>query len=63
MQSEVLKDFNSIDVLKVDVDKFSTIAKEYGIMSIPTLMLFDNGNLIKSHTGFMNISELEEFIK
>ena len=59
MQSEVLKDFNSIDVLKVDVDKFSTIAKEYGIMSIPTLMLFDNGNLIKSHTGFMNISELE----
>ena len=63
MQSEVLKDFNSIDVLKVDVDKFSTIAKEYGIMSIPTLMLFDNGNLIISHTGFMNISELEEFIK
>lgn len=63
MQGEVLKDFNELDVLKVDVDRFQDIAKVYGIMSIPTLILFDNGKILKSHTGFMNISDLEEFIK
>ena len=63
MQSEVLKEFTDIDVIKVDVDKFSEIAKQYGIMSIPTLILFENGKVIKTHTGFMNISLLQEFIK
>ena len=52
MQGEILKDFNTVDVIKVDVDKYSDIAKQYGIMSIPTLILFDNGKLIKSHTKY-----------
>jgi len=63
MQGEILKDFNTVDVIKVDVDKYSDIAKQYGIMSIPTLILFDNGKLIKSHTGLMNLGDLEEFVK
>ncbi len=63
MQSEVLKTFDKIDVLKVNVDTHSEVAKKYGIMSIPTLILFENGKLIKSHTGFMNVSDLEEFVK
>lgn len=63
MQSEVLNNFNNIDVLKVNIDKHENVAKTYGIMSIPTLILFENGKILKSHTGFMNISDLEEFIK
>lgn len=63
MQSEVLNNFNKIDVLKVNVDKHGDVAQKYGIMSIPSLLLFENGKLVKSHVGFMNISELEEFIE
>lgn len=63
MQSEVLNGFDNIDILKVNIDKHEDIAKIYGIMSIPTLMLFENGKILKSHTGFMNIGDLEEFIK
>ena len=63
MQGEVLKDFNDIDVLKVNVDMHPDISKRFGIMSIPTLILFENGKQLKSHTGFMNISDLEEFVK
>lgn len=63
MQSEVLENFNQVDVLKVNVDKHSEISKKYGIMSIPTLILFENGKVLKTHTGFMNISDLEEFVK
>ena len=63
MQSEVLKDFNDIDVLKVNVDKHGSVSQIYGVMSIPTLILFENGKVVKSHTGFMNVSELKKFIK
>jgi len=63
MQSEVLNDFNDIDVLKVNIDKFQDVAKTFGIMSIPTLILFENGKILKAHTGFMNVNDLEEFIK
>lgn len=63
MQGEILKDFNDIDVLKVNVDMHPDISKRFGIMSIPTLILFENGKQLKSHTGFMNISDLEEFVK
>lgn len=62
MQSEVLNNFNEIDILKVNIDKFQNVAKTFGIMSIPTLMLFENGKVVKSHTGFMNITDLEDFV-
>lgn len=63
MQGEVLNGFDKIDVLKVNVDNHSEVARKYGIMSIPTLILFENGKIVKSHTGFMNITDLEEFVK
>lgn len=63
MQGEVLNNFSKIDVLKVNVDKYGELSQKYGVMSIPTLILFDNGKVEKSHVGFMNISDLEEFIQ
>lgn len=53
---------NEIDMnfIKVDTDNNSDLAREYGVMSIPTIVLFENGNEVKRHTGFMS---KEEFIK
>lgn len=60
---EVLESIEGIDILKVNVDKFMDIAALYGVMSIPTLILFDNRNEIKKSIGFKTKEEMEEFIK
>lgn len=41
-----------IKIYKVDVDKDNDIAKNYGVMSVPTLMLFVNGEEAERLTGF-----------
>lgn len=59
---EVSKTSN-INFIKLDVDKFSDIAREYGVMSIPTIILFKNGEEVKRFTGFMSKEDLIEFLK
>ena len=48
---------------KINVDGATGIAEKYGIMSIPTLLLFENNRLKNQAVGFMSRDELEEFIK
>jgi len=54
---------NNINFVKLDVDKHSEIAREYGVMSIPTIILFKDGKEVKRYTGFMSKEQLIEFIK
>ena len=63
MMGEVLEDIDGIDILKVNVDKYPLIAQRYGVMSIPSLMLFNDGNVIKSNVGFIDKQTLLDFIK
>ena len=58
----ILEEIEDIDIVKVDVDRFGTIAKEYKVLSIPSLKIFSKGEVIKERTGFMTRDELEEFI-
>ena len=60
---ELEKVDSELSVVKVNVDEFEDIAREYGVMSIPTLILFDNGKPIKQTVGFMDKKRIEEFIK
>lgn len=59
----LLEELKGIDVLKVNVDKFDELSRSYGIMSIPTLILFENGKEIKKIIGFQTEAEIKEFIK
>lgn len=59
----ILEEINDIDILKVNVDLFQNISNKYGVMSIPTLIIFDKGNEIKKSIGFKTKNELLEFIK
>ena len=52
-----------VKVGKVNVDDNQELAIEYGIMSIPNLIFFKNGNKVKEVVGFHSKSELEEIIK
>lgn len=58
---EVSKEI-SMNFIKLDVDKASDIAREYGVMTIPTIILFKNGEEVKRHTGFMSKTDLLKFI-
>lgn len=52
-----------VDTYKVNVDEVEDLAREYAIMSIPTLLLFEKGELVNKHVGFMVEEELREFLK
>jgi thioredoxin 1 len=45
---------------KVNVDEHRTYAGKYGIMSIPTLLVFKNGEVVDQVTGVTGKEELEE---
>ena len=45
---------DNIKIGKIDVDKNPEIASEYGIMSIPTFILFENGNSIQTLVGMQS---------
>lgn len=51
-----------IKFVKVDVDECRDIAKNYGIMSVPTLILFKNGKEIKKNIGFISKEDLNNWI-
>lgn len=53
---------SNIKVVKVDVDEFEDLAKQYGVMSIPTLVLFNEGKEIKRNIGFLDKDRIEKFI-
>ena len=50
---EMANDRSDIDIVKMDVDECPDIAKNYGIMSVPSLLLFKNGSLVSKKVGFM----------
>lgn len=62
MMGKVLEDVD-FDILKVNVDTHSDLAKEFGVMSIPTLILFEDGKAVKKSIGFMGKDDLEDFLK
>ena len=57
-----LAEEQKVKVCKVNVDDQQELAVKYGVMSIPTLIFFKNGNLVKEVVGFHSKSELEEII-
>ena len=63
MMGEILKDIDSIDIIKVNVDAHQDIAQKYGVMSIPTLVFIKDGSSIHKEIGFVPQDEIEAKIK
>lgn len=66
MLSPILEELsNEVDYnfYKVDVDEEQEIAIKFGVMSIPTLLIFENGELKDKIVGFRTKEELEKVLK
>ncbi|MBO4392601.1 MAG: thioredoxin [Clostridia bacterium] len=48
---EISEERNDIKVCKIDVDEEPELAAEYGIQSIPTLIVFKDGQPVKKSIG------------
>lgn len=48
---------------KLNVDDNREIASEYGIMSIPTLLIFKNGQIVDKHVGVASKTDLKKKIE
>ena len=49
---------DKIDIIKVNVDEHQDLAMEYGVMSIPTLIVFKDGKIVKQMLGFRSKEQL-----
>lgn len=59
---EELEEETNVTIVKVDVDQVSDLARKYGIMSIPTLILFKDGQAVKKVVGFQDKQSLKKFV-
>lgn len=61
---EELADENeNVKFFKLNVDNNEEVARKFGIMSIPTILYFENGALMEQMVGFRSKEDLEEIIK
>lgn len=60
---KISQDFkDKLSIFKVDVDQNQDLAQKYNVMSIPTLILFKNGQAVETKVGFPGESGLKDFI-
>ncbi len=60
---EVAKEVEDYNFYKLDVDDAQEVAEKYGIMSIPTMLIFDDGKLKETLVGFRTKDEIKEVLK
>ena len=54
---------NDITIAKINIDENPRVATDYGIRSIPTMLLFSNGELKDTKVGVLPKQELNDWIK
>ena len=66
MLAPVLQDISSersnVKIVKVNVDEAEKVAQRFGIMSIPTLMVFKDGKEVSKKVGLCSKDEIVDMI-
>lgn len=60
---EVSEELPKLKVVKVNVDEAKQLAQQYGVMSIPTVYLFDGGMNVGKFVGVKSKEEIIDFIQ
>ena len=59
---ELAQEVSGVKIGKLETDDNSEIAERYGIMSIPTLMVFKNGEIAAKAVGVQQKEQLKEML-
>lgn len=59
---EMAAEYDNIDVVKINVDEEQELAIRYRVMSIPALMVFDKGEVVKKSVGLISKAEVIDLI-
>ena len=57
-----LSEDRSLEVVKIDIDKNEDLVKEFGIMSVPTIVLLKDNKEVARNIGFIRKNDLESWI-
>ena len=60
---EIAEERSDIKVVKINVDEEQELAREYRIMSIPTLMVVKNGQVVKKSSGAKPKAKILEMLQ
>jgi thioredoxin 1 len=60
---EISREVTDVKVCKVNVDEESELARKYKVMTIPTLILFKDGNAIASSVGLKPKNAIIDMIR
>lgn len=52
-----------IQVIKVDIELFESLAETLGVFSVPTLIYFKEGKEVKRVSGMQSVESLLKFIR
>jgi thioredoxin 1 len=58
-----IREENNISVLKINIDEYPDLAEHYGIMSIPTLILFKSGKKLSTISGAASKARIQNWIE
>ena len=59
---ELSDKIDKVKFVSIDIDKEEDLSEDYGIMSIPTIVLFENGEEVNRNVGFLPEEEIIKFI-
>ena len=59
---KIAEEKSNVKVGKINVDENPNLAEKYNIMSIPTIMIFKNGNLVKTFVGVTSKEQIIEIL-
>ena len=68
MMPPILKDVkkqmgDKIRILKIDVDRNPSIAQKHQIQSVPTMMVFKNGQVVFRQSGVMQAGQIVQMMQ
>ena len=60
---EIGQENANVKIAKVNIDEEPQLAAQYGVMSIPTLMVFENGDVVEKAVGARNKSFILQMLE
>ena len=60
---EIAEENSAVKVAKINIDEQPQLASQYGVMSIPTLLVFENGDVVDKAVGARNKSFILQMLE